>query len=220
MRHHQRARARSRDRGLPDAVCLLRRWRRPAEPPSPARRRRLAASTTGDGIGDPYYPDDGNRGYDVARLRRRSRLLPRRRSRSRATTTVTATATEPPATLPPRPARPDGHRGHGRRSAGRLRARRRARAGDHAVDADRRRSPLRHAGHLPRQARRETRGDQVASGWFDADHARRRLHRRRAALVHVLVPVQRPPDRQGDVRAASDRAAAVRRSSPSVPSCR
>ena len=85
---------------------------------------------------------------------------------------------------------------------------RRARAGHHAAAADRRRSRFRHRDPLPRQAgggRRRT-GPQRVVRRHDAG---RRVHRGRAALVHALVPVQRPPDRPGDLRADGDGAEAV-----------
>jgi aminopeptidase N len=46
----------------------------------------------GQGIGDPYYPDDGNRGYDVAAYRVRLDYF-RRTQEISATTTITSTAT-------------------------------------------------------------------------------------------------------------------------------
>jgi aminopeptidase N len=49
------------------------------------------ASVPGDGIGDPYYPDDGNRGYDVRHYAVDLDYFPDRQA-IRATTTVVATS--------------------------------------------------------------------------------------------------------------------------------
>jgi aminopeptidase N len=48
----------------------------------------VLASVPGDGIGDPYYPDDGNRGYDVHHYRVDLDYVPDRQAISATTTVV------------------------------------------------------------------------------------------------------------------------------------
>ncbi len=60
----------------------------PAVRPDPGRRTPVA---TGQGIGDPYYPDDGNLGYDVARYAVQATYDPDRQSID-ARTTIHSTA--------------------------------------------------------------------------------------------------------------------------------
>ena len=95
-----------------------------------------SGAANGEGIGDPYYPDDGNLGYDVAGYHVRLTYQPDRQSIA-ARTTIRATAAKRLTSfhldllgLTVDQVSVDGARGD-------LRAPRRARARHHAAAADR-----------------------------------------------------------------------------------
>ena len=147
-----------------------RRRRRGTTARRPAAATPASAAATGQGIGDPYYPDDGNLGYDVAGYHVRLDLRPGPTRRSPPRTTVT------------RHGRPSGSRRststcsastvdrvHGRRRRGdRRHAHGRARARHHPAAADRRRSRVRHRGDATTASPGVDGVGQVHSGWFDA----------------------------------------------------
>ena len=169
-----------------------------------------AAPVTGQGIGDPYYPDDGNRGYDVKHY-----LVDldydRPTQRIAATTTITARATKRLPRFQPRPDRHEGRQGAGRRSGRNVRAHRRARARHQAGQADRQRGRLRHQGDLLGQARARPGRRRCRSGWYDATTPGAGFIAGEPHSCTLWYPVQRPPHRQGDVRAEGDCSPSVRR---------
>ena len=174
------------------------------------RRQPPTASSPGSpGLGDPFFPLAGNGGYDVDALladaglrpghepaRRAPRRSPRPRRRTSPASTSTCAASRSRAcssTAAPRRSRASGEQelvitpraglavGLGVHRGDRLRG---------------------HAGgrHRPRRVDRGLGPDR-----------RRRVRRRRAAGLAGLVPGQRQPARQGDVRLRGHRA---RRASP------
>ena len=156
-----------------------------------------AAFTPGAaGLGDPFFPRAGNGGYDVAHYDIDLNYIP---------------ANEPPRRdhddqghrhpgperLRPRLPRASDHRAHRRRRPRPLRASRSGARG-HAAGRHPQRRGVHGEGGLPRHTAVDHR-----PGWLDGGlgaHQRRRVRRRRAAGLAHLVPVQRPPDGQGDLR--------------------
>ena len=148
----------------------------------------------GDGVGDPYFPTAGNGGYDVSHYELDLDYTPKR-ARIDARAAITATATQDLVALPARLQRAEGLERQRRRPARRL-----PRPGRRAPRHRARRDRLRGAVHDHRRLRGEGRPHQGQVGLgMDPDRGRR-LRRRRAARRAVVVSVQRPPDRQGDVR--------------------
>ena len=146
------------------------------------------------GIGDPYFPKDGNGGYDVAALRPGHRYPPDD-ARADGRRDDHGAAHAGPVAVQPRPRRPDGAVGHA--STARAATWRRN-AGELTIDP--RRGPA--AGpDVPPWSRydgvpRLSVESSLGAGGF-MPHRRRRAGRGPAARRLDLVPGQRPPDRQG-----------------------
>ena len=162
-----------------------------------------AAPTPGaSGIGDPYYPEYGNGGYDVGHYDIAVQY-DRATDTLTGTTTLTATRHTGPEHVRPR-FRP--HRLIGRRQRRRAQS---ARASHELVVTPQSSA----AGGRPDDGHRRLRGQPSsivipAYGYLALDPDQRRRGRgRRAGDRRLVVPRQRPPARQGDLRHQRDRAA-------------
>ena len=155
------------------------------------------------GIGDPYYPTYGNGGYDVSHYDLNLDYRPDTDLLS-GTTTVTATATQGLTSfdldfaLDVSSVQVDGR-------TGAVRLQRRAGTGRHPGPHDPPRPPDDRRRHVLRSAvhREALRLHLLAA------HPRRRGRGQRARVRLVVVPQQRPPAGQGDLR--RDRPGAQRR---------
>ena len=163
--------------------------------------------------GDPYFPLDGNGGYDVSHYDLRREVRPDHRLPLRRGDDPGARHAEPLA-FQPRPPGPDGPLDQGRRPLRSLEPRRQR--------ADR------HASQGPAQARVLQGRRALQRRPADArgrlrlhPHRRRHSGRGPAARCRDLVPGQRPPDRQGLLHVRDHRAARARgrceRRSPEPP---
>ena len=146
------------------------------------------------GVGDTYYPESGNGGYDVSHYDLRLKYQPKT---DLLEGTATLLATHHPGSLPLQPGlRPQGQRDPDQRQEGVLRHVRQARTGGHARhaagegQADQRRRALRGQALRAEDRRLQRLGP----------YARRRCGGAGAGRRRVVVPEQRPPHRQGDVR--------------------
>ena len=102
-----------------------------------------------------------------------------------------------PERVRPRLPRAPDHRAHRRRLPACVRASRSGARG-HAVGGHPHRGGVHGRGRLPRHTAVDHRPGRLDRGL--GAHGRRRVRRRRAAGLPDLVPVQRPPDGQGDLR--------------------
>ena len=148
------------------------------------------------GAGDPYFPLDGNGGYDVRHYDLATQLRPDD-GRLKGVATIEATGDPGPVALRPRLRRSHGPVAHGRRPRRQVPARR---PGAH-----------RHAAPRVPEARRRSRSRSAttaspkliddpalgANGFFQTDDGAVVVGR--AARGRDLVPGQRPSDRQGVV---------------------
>ena len=168
---------------------------------------RQAPRPGAPGIGDPYFPTDGNGGYDVAHYDLDHLLLPGHRP---------AAGSRPPSRrAPPRRCRrstststASGDRRPGRRPARPLASRRRR--ADHHPATRPSPSVSRFTGRGALRRRTAGPGRAGPGSGGRVPHRRRRADRRPAARGRHLVPGQRPPARQGQLPVRGDRARGAR----------
>ena len=144
------------------------------------------------GAGDPYFPLDGNGGYDVKHYRSTSPTT-RRRTSSTGVATIEAARDAGPVQLQPRPRRARRSIGQGQRRPGAVDA-----SGAELTDQPAKGLRERQA-FTDRGALRRDPGDDRSTGSASGlhPHRRRRARRRPAARRRHLVPGQRPPEGQG-----------------------
>ena len=147
------------------------------------------------GLGDPFFPDQGNGGYDVHAYHLRLRVHPDR-DLLQGTVRIRATATEDLSSfsLDLRGLDVIGVRVDGEP----VRAFARGAETDPGATSDRRRAAVHGRRPLSRPAPADHRSRRVEGGLDQ--HRRRQRGGRRAARRADLVPGQRRPDRQGHVR--------------------
>ena len=160
------------------------------------------------GLGDPFFPNAGNGGYDVRHYTLDLDYDPATH-RLVGTATIVAESTQGLKTLQPRPAPvPCGHEHRDgdeeglQDAAGRVVARR-AGADGRAPREDPGPHGLLRRGHLRGHRRADRRPRRLHRGL--RPHGRRRLRRQRAAGLARLVPGQRQPEGQGALRHLGDR---------------
>ena len=175
---------------------------------SPALETAAAVETPtagSHGIGDAYFPKDGNGGYDVAPLRH-PRHLPAPQRRPHRAHHGHGDRDPGPVVAQPRP---DAHAGRrpGERCARDVREGRQARAHRHPRHAGRRRRGAGGRGPLPRHAAAAGLGRRAAV----PGRARRGGGDEPAAHRALVVPGQRPPAGQGALRHHASRSPAATR---------
>ena len=197
-RRRQHRRRDGARRGQPVGLRPRVRARRTDAGPSGPRALAAPAPPGAAGIGDPYFPLEGNGGFDVRHYDLTFSYDP-------ATDRLDAVNADPrggdadAVALRPRPPAARRQRGDGQRQARDLHPRRPG-AADHAEEDAARQAALRRQRQLRRRPPDDRRlADRVRLALRLRPHQRRGVHGRRAQRDVDVDPDERPPGRQGDV---------------------
>ena len=172
----------------------------------PGRRRRSRTAVhprRREGVGDPYFPQEGNGGYDAQHYDIGFSYDPATK-RISGTTYITAQATQDLSRLDLDLEQLKRRQGH-RRRAGHGIHPRRPEADRHALAGTAQELTLRRRGDVLRGAQDDRRlARRVRLAVRLRAHRRRRVHGRRAERGLDLVPQQRPSKRQGRLHVPGD----------------